>query len=365
MLIRMGRGSEVPGLFPAVPEAMFFSFLRQGDFAAVAARLPAFPSYSISASWLAGKGAEILTEFPLRHRLHAEVLLSLERYEDVLARCPDEREACATALLALGRGSEVAARYPECRQHCAQALLMQGRLDEALKAYPDCRPLAARSLLDIEDFAAVAARFADQPTEHAIALIRLGRTTEAFADTGLLRPMTRNRCDLVHLAALEAAARGDRRRAMDINRTPHVHQFSDNFDPCRFGHFLLQPVLRALEGDSARLHRACRALMDSLQYQMMQQLWYETGYLSGVLSEEQFRAQPLQFGLEDRLTFYRALRADLAGDTTAAARDYRQCLDRWLRIRDLPAPYGYTHLLQSATVRRFAQWRAEVLTARP
>ncbi len=363
ILRRLGRSEEAMALFPGNETVHFVALLQRADFSGYLSRFPHQVNHGILVKWLAGRYDELLHEYPRRPRLRAEILLAQERFEEVLSECPDERNACARALVSLGRHAEALDRYPERRAVAADALIAQGRLEQALQLYPEQRARVARHLLDAGSFTRVVAEFPDQTKEYAEALVLLGRFEDAPVDSGMFRVGLVEKCDLTHLAALEAFATGQHRGAHRIAARQHTYYYSADFHALRFAHFLLEPVLLALEGDTAALYRACRAHMNTYQYVMQQQLWFESAFLLGLVSHEQFLSQPLAFGVEDRFAFMNALRSDLAGDTATAAREYRHALELWKRHRDLPTPAEYEHLLSSATARRFAQWRAEVYTA--
>jgi serine/threonine protein kinase/tetratricopeptide (TPR) repeat protein len=356
-LQQLGRIEEAAALLPFTVETQFMALLHRGEFDAFLARFPLMHDRGIAARWLAGRHEDILKAYPRRAPVCAQVMLSQHRYAEVLQRYPRERASCARALVALGRYDEVLAGYPDCRDECADALIAQGHIDKALERYPESRKACAQQLLLDRRFAEVVDRFADQTPEYAEALIRLDRAEEAPIDRGLFRVSLASKCDLLHLIALEKYIGQTRRTGASLAPKPHTFSSGRYFAKNRFAHFLLEPVLAGLRGDTTALTTACRTLMNDYQYRFGQQLWYEAAYLCGAIGDDAFVAQPWQLDIAERHAMVRALRSDLQGDTAAAAAQYDSAMRVWLEDRSLPRPEDHEPLLTSATARRFVQWR--------
>lgn len=180
-----------------------------------------------------------------------ELLIGLGRYDEVLARLPDERRARAKALLALGRTDEVLAADWTIGDERVSARLIRG--DFAAVADDAQAMLSPRSTALCKlDRAAEALALVGATTHPAV--LHLGRGAEALTDQSI---QADQRLDaLLALGRFdEAAAAGDQRALMLLGRTTDAERSA--------GHEL--PYLRMIDALIADQRDVARSWRDRIQ----------------------------------------------------------------------------------------------------
>jgi tetratricopeptide (TPR) repeat protein len=329
--------------------------LERGDYAEVTQEGVMIDA-NVEALLRGGRVDEFLARFPLRRTAGANMLLWAGRYDEVTKRFADQRQQCAQALVALGRYDVVQRDYADCWRQCNDALLGEGRFEESRTRFPEFREEYTQALLAAGRYREVADSSEDQPLQRGIARVRLGRYSDALAPS-CVRPLLLEESQIICHQALTHWINGERAKADAAFGTPRVFYFDQAWWHLRFEQFLLQPVLHALAGDRAALDSACVRIMRDHPTHFGRQLWHEAAWLSGAITDEQFLKQPHGRGVQDRLAFLKAVKADVEGRTQEARTGYEACraLPRY------PRPLVPWDIFESWTVRGFVEWRATQL----
>lgn len=367
-LLAMGRPDLVVSRYPKVLELRSRVLLCRGDFDSVTVETVGH-RVRLQALLLSGNAAQVKSEYRNSPAALGALAISQADYKGLLKQCRDMRLWRAQALNALGRYDEVLSKYPDQRRCCAQALIAKGRLDEALGQYPESRALVAQALLLNNRWDEVATRFADQPHESGQALVELGRYAEVVANRSRVWPRPDQVFDLRARIALREWSLGNRAGADSILQNGDS-TYSHMWNHLRVSRHLLLPVLHGLAGDTAALALGCQAVLENPIQMYSRRLWFEAAYIAGRIDDSTFLAQPCRYRADSRLVLFRAIRADLNADTRNAVRGYREWLTKTGSMvplyENLSQPNvaidAFTDLDQSATLRRFAQWRVDVLT---
>ncbi len=352
-MLDLGRYHELRERAPWNTVARYFSLRQQGHYDSCLTLFPVRARDNQEALLFAGRNDEVLSRFSEYPLACTQALLNMRRYDEVLDSYPEQRSACAEALVALGRYRDVVEKYPERDTACFKALALHRGEDTAFAAYPLFRGLYAQRLLQRDRLDTLIARVPDQTTELAIALTRLERRGEAPFDSGLFRLSRRGRHDVLSVWALRDWTSGKRARALEHLRARPPIYLRDMTDALgtdshlRFGQFLLLPLLKAFDGDTAALGTVADSIAAHARYDFAQRAYYESAYLAGRIGDERFLAQPHGRRARTRLELLRALRDDVRGDSARSRETY-------VKLLDTPFPEG---LLCSHAVRELLRWR--------
>lgn len=353
-----GRSEQAMRMFPQVAGVVIPSLFERGEFEAIQARYPGYEADIVKVLMCAGRSEEVLRRWKQNDSLRASILLLMGEYDEVVRRYPYLRRIGAEAMLRAGKYDVVLSKYDDCREAGAAALLAQGLVEEALVKYPESRRSCAMYLLDSGRAPEVIERFADQPYPYALALAREGKhDLLATMPRWPVLPDYVEAFDVAVQHALYSWQRGERHTADSLFANLPLYRFDWCAD--RFSRYMLAPVLRALDGDSEPLRRACRNVADSLCYVQSRRLWYEASLLLGEVSDQQFLAQPFGHNAARRLHLMRAVQADIAGDREKAASGYRE----WLHPGRHVVHERMIDLEHSGAMWAFAQWRLSVNAA--
>lgn len=273
------------------------------------------------------------------------------RYEAVLTMEPERPHHRAEALVELGRAEEAIQRYPD---HSACAYLALGRYEELLERFQPMLP-------------------DDQPC--TAALLALGRTKEV--DDTLSDPAGGWKWSPVLVgvhpdAALEsrhpdASRYANQARALVVlnallaNDSPLAEEALEQIEGIRSPDFwwydhngselLIVALLRGLLGYPDALHCDLDEIVAHHKYKDKQALWHDAAYLSGTITAAEYRAQPQQMRIDERLPFIQAVANDLKGRRQPARKGYEKVLTA--AIRPFDPPYFIRQ--------RFTTWRLREL----
>lgn len=364
--LTIGRPDLAALVYPKLGEVRAKVMLYRGDFDSIHAAYPERWYARLPAFVLAGEYEQVLEQCGNSPWAVATALLAKGDLQGMLKRCPELRTWRAEALNRLGRHDEVLRKYPDRRRACARALIAKGRLDDALARYPESRADCATELLWRGQWEEVIRRFPDMPYEMSQALTELRRYGETAIGRGKVWVKPDQKLELVARMVLTEWRSGNKGVVDSVMAHPPV-DYSYQWNAQRFSRFLLAPVLRSLDGDTATLYRECRALMENPNQMFSRRLWFEAAYLRGDIDDSAFLAQPCKFRTADRLLLFRAIRADVAGDAVLASQNYAAWLSAAARVvplvDDVTMAHGaadvFTDIDESTTLRRFAQWRIE------
>ncbi len=353
----LGRGRELVDRYPFNVETRGEAYSHLGEYDSMLTVCVGMPKLLIEAHERSGGFERVWVRFPWHRERGAHAMLSAGRYEEVLERYSDQRPSCALALAVLGRPDEALRRYPEQRGACAWALLLAERYEEARQRFPAKRTEAAEYLLRTGRFREVVDSFPDRTRAYYCSLAELGELSDERIDTATYKPYGEDAVEAFSLAGLNAYIDGDRRTAARYFAKRREPGYGDTYYHVRFGAFLLEPVLRALEGDGEALARAARRIEQHDRYSYSQTLFYDAQYLCGAIDDSTYLAQPHGAFVTQRHAFVTALRADLNGRSTEALRRYHAC--DWPAF--LPNDHEPIRCMQSPVVQRFAAWRRAAL----
>ncbi len=337
---------------------------------------------------------EVFPDQSTADRTAADALLMLQRYEEMLARYPQQQCSAVIALQRLGRSADVITLYPSQLGARAQALYFCGRSDEIIPADASgdgwdeyWRGLIARG--HAEEVLARRPGYAPAlcalgRLEEAIALsgagtwdamharLLLGRENEITAAAGaesmevLMAKGLGERAvqlhgddDVLsmwprHLLGLQACMRGDLAKAEQLFTVLDgctFHQF--NFD---FAHFTMVPFLRELGGVNGALDQACAEIVEQGMVTYEQRPLYRARFLLGQIGSAAFLAQPHLLYAPAELLLCQAINAERAKHPVEAVAAYRAwlALPAYRRGQDCdPVPVT------------FVRWRISVLSPQP
>lgn len=306
------------------------------------------------ALYRAGRYRTLRTHYPLHRTAAAHTLLALRRYREVLDSFPDQYELVPSALYGLGLLDSVLRTPSVDGAMHARALLDKDNIAAVQRTYPDFRDLQAQYLYRQGHFDELIGRYPDQTLYTGLAMVTIGRKDELPFDDG---PFILGRLDkhqvLTHWALRERRAKNRVRSDSLLASRPVVYDRPGDF-PLRFSGYLLPAVLEALDGDRDTLNRAFAYITEHRRYAFGQKLYYEAGYLTGVLSREQFLAQPYKVDAGETILLLDGLRNELTGDPAAARRLYEEALGIPAPLGDLVENYW---LYEDEGLRSFMAWR--------
>jgi hypothetical protein len=349
-------------------------------------------------AWIRGKQGRIDPE-------SADVLIATRQqaFPDHAGTAND----CAILLNQLGRFAETCRLFPGEGVPAATALNRMGLPDETVKRFTRAPWIAHSALLRCGDFATLiadpevspslrstaaawmgeakshvddpafernylllyldrAAEVLDAPTApaamRAYACFQLGRVDEATAltadHTGMLLAALAGTWDssgisrashpqLIAWTMADAAALGDQ-ALLDRARTALGPTWPD-FDRW-LAWMVIEPVIAARGGDASLLRERLARLDDGVRRAEAGRPWYLASYALGRLDAAAMDAMPARHEVAMWLVVGDALRAELAGDTVAAAQ-------AWTRYRALPIHRRYVDRpLPDPGLERLAQW---------
>ncbi|MBD3243460.1 MAG: protein kinase, partial [Chitinivibrionales bacterium] len=355
----LGRSRELANRYPFSTSMRFEAFAHLGEYDSILTLWPDIPAKAIEAYTRGGNYRQVWKRFPWHRERCAHAMLSAGRYEELLRRYPDQREHCALALAVLGRPDEALRRYPEQRKDCAWALVLAGRYGEARRRFPERRTEAAEYLLRAGRYREIVDSFPDRTRAYYHALAELGELSEGVIDSATYKPYTWEHSEAHYLAGLRAYIDGNRRGASGYFKRAGDVNFGDDCYHVRFAAFLLQPVLAALDGDTAALVRAAGRIEQHNRYSYSQTLFHDAQYLIGAIDDSAFLAQPHGSFVTQRLAFFKGLKADIDGRDQEALQWYRQC--DWPPFQE--EDHEPIQFMLSPVVQRMAAWRRELIEA--
>ncbi len=321
ILLQEGKAGEIPALYPHDQFQQVEAYTQTGEFEKIlssfkinhGAMAQAFLavgqpeeviknyahifSLYLEAMRSTGRGAELLNQFPYLESVKIDELMDNGEFERVVADYGYQKAYSGLALLKLGRYQDVLKNNRQNRYYCVSALLCMGQWREALKKYPG--------------------------------YITGAELSKAM---GLLEHSINNKPGPF---------------AWEIN-TRH-NMFTDS--KLIFPVHIMPPFLKALRGEAASLRAAYQDVLDSLQFVYSQSLWHDAAYISGLLSREDFEAQPLRNKVNARFMLAHAMRLDYMGQALEAVKYYREFQN--LKFYQT----GYDAVRDS-----FIKWRIKVLS---
>lgn len=361
--VHLGRTRDALTVFPYGYNLRANAFKKLGMYDSVYA-YPDDVENVRSALWQENRLREVLKRYAEYRPLCAAALLGMNRFKQVVDKYPEQREACAKALYRLRQYNEILKQYPGQRGLCAQALYRMGKAEEAFRLYPESRARYATYLIQEGRHQAVVDSFTDQTLEYSLALMHLGRADAAPIDHGFPRLKLESKIVFQGMRALHACRQGDRAAAYGILEKDLA--FYHVFAAHRFQHFLLEPVLKALDGDRMALRRACRLIRERYPETLSQRLRYEASLLCGDIDEIEFMAQPYKYFARERFVLLQAIMLDIDGDRERALQKYQaiagapQCRNPdLLQVTDIS---DLSTIFHSPVVQEFVDWRIEELT---
>lgn len=331
-LIRLDRDVEVLERFPDAPEAVLLALRRLGRLDEAAQRLAKWPSFM------------------------ARALLHQRRYEEVLERFPEDQDLCAEALAQLGRWDEIPLRTPKASRMMA-LLHLRARDFAGVRAatkndFDLSREFEAYIAERLGNDEQIIEHWPEFPDIHGAALIRLGRAQQivdgmrqnrdqvAAALLALDRPSDviarfRDQIDCVRAArmvlALDDAAKG--RAAQCLSACADLAKDQMASEEIR----LIAPLMPLLLGESRQASSALFPLTADRRDGAEQRLWHQAAWLSGMIDDQTFLAQPGESDPTEKLEMLRLLAADLRGDPNASAgwSAWASTREIWLRSRSV------------------------------
>lgn len=294
----LGMANRVPDHCPGLPERCFMSLRRAGLYRQA---IDAYGAH-VGAGMIAG------------------ALMQAGQYEEALAKAEKENlpALAADALVKLGRAEEAIIRYPD---HCQQACLATGRYQELLDRWPEPSPYHIRALqalgrtdalLNYSDPGSwlwLYARFCADP----VCILALEPRQESVLYYQALFIKT--------LAKLQAGDNKDAEELLDkipLIQSPKFWWLDRNALT-----LLLTTVVRGLTGSRDLMTSELQAIRDHYRYIDTQKTWHDACFLLGDIDEKQYRNQPCQAFLGERLRLVEAIASDLAGDMDNAREAYR------------------------------------------
>ncbi|MBA3686000.1 MAG: protein kinase [Planctomycetes bacterium] len=315
----------------------------------------------------------------------ARLLRELGRYDELLARFPDQIVVGGEVLRDLGRQEEVLARYPGRRIHVAWSLLEMGRFDEALAIQPpigwvhagipgmigeperwdDPEAVLTDPQTNIDDrFAALA--LLDRPEIGASiygagmrAVIPTLQSLHAWDLAVSLSPRDRPLCAVIDIhRALVALDEGRDAEAAGILATVDTGPAWFRESKLWFAYLLARPFVAAAHGDRAPFAQALDEVSTRGRLWFEQRPWYFAQYISGRMDDASFLAQPCRGTAPAMLAMAKALRADWQGDHAEAVRAYGAYLALPANRRAFYCP------IRDPSAETFAAWRMRALQGR-
>jgi hypothetical protein len=336
--------------------------------------------------------AGLFNDLEVTNRVFAGALLALERFEEILKRCPNETLRCADALRYLGREEEALTRFPNDHQLCIKALSHCARWDEIAIRYPD-EPISQTTT----NYALIMSGHPDEvlvrdPTnvtamqilgklEETVALgrsrayrdaaarclLQLGRGSELSVEErnnanslmGLgeyQEALSRYGGDYFysmwprHMFGLQAFIAGRHEEAFKLFEMPPTREFHQH--NMVLLQYVMVPFLQELSGKQGALREKCSLFLNSRRYIHEQRPWHNAMYLLGQIDQQTYLSQPSRvFAPADRMVLD-GVRCDLEGKAEAALREYRGYLD-------IPLYRRGTYI--EPVINRFVEWRVEIL----
>jgi len=296
-----GRMIELVHGYPDQFSVWYQACVTTGHFAELIAQSEE-PDWIAYGKTMSGRGAEALTDRRLSPRSMGDALISLGRYDEVLAMPGVASEHVALALIALGRAAEIG---DETQQ--GLALMAQNQ---------------PQALLD-----------------------RLPATS--------VEDRQWPRCLLGLEAHIAGGDVGDQASARAWFALPTDMKPLANGN-LAFAYAVIEPILREEAGDTGALAKRCAEISTNERYTGAQVPWHAAQFLSGELSAEEFLAQPNRLSARAWLLACSGIVAERRGDTAQAQTAYRD----YLALP--PQRHG---LSIDPLMDRFVAWRAERLAA--
>ena len=332
----------------------------------------------IAAEYIRIKEQAFLAETSTNHQ-YGQLLIDLERFQEIEDRIPNEILVSTWALSHLGRDADIIKRFSDAPDVAALAhirlgayekvrktqinleeviliaLGKTGQTGEILRLYPESGPalIAAGRAADIIQ---QPLRF---PKDQMAALLALGQWEQAAEivppDSRALLLAGRDREALTlmnsspaawstEMKLLLATIAGNLRQSVELSQelaleAPHYHDVSR-----WFGTEIMPAFLAALAGNPHAWQQfiasgsAGPSGNADLRHVYGQRLWYASALLRGDISEAQFLAQPTVSEAPALLVLLRSMAADVQGNQALAVENYRafkampfsaRLLDEW------------------------------------
>jgi hypothetical protein len=99
--------------------------------------------------------------------------------------------------------------------------------------------------------------------------------------------------------------------------------WSYTWDNVWFANYLMLPFLADLQHGTSGLLESLRDTLAWSREVFGARLWFAARFVLGEISADEFRAQPIPFGVEARLRLCAALRCEAHGEPAAALAEYR------------------------------------------
>ena len=294
----LGMANRVPGQCSRLPERCFMALRRAGLYRQAIAT---YGSKINVADVLvqAGQYEEALTQARKENNPVAAVqaLVETGRIEEAIQCYPDH---CQLAYLAAGRHQKLLVRWPEPSINHVRALQALGRT-EALMNYPDPG-----------SWFWMFARFCADPAT----VLEMDPRQE---------PVLYNQA--LFILTLEKLQKGDKQEAESLlTRIPLIQSPIFWWMDRNVMALFLTTVVRGLTGSRDVMRSELETIRDNHRYVDLQRIWHDACFLLGDMDESEYRSQPCQAYLKERLRLARAIASDLHGDTAKAEKDYRNFL---------------------------------------
>jgi serine/threonine protein kinase len=293
-----------------------------------------------------GRFDEVMT---LPHLLDMRLgaLLDLGRYGEVIAQSHSDFFA-GYAYYRLGELDELA-RNTSFGWLRREALNEEGRYDEVIATTTQVTHGAKvfdpyqNALLAGEHFEQVL-QDSQNPMARSVALANLGRSDEIIA----AYPGDPTCC---YLAAFGWAMHGDRQHCDELLARLAAGDDITNDENLTFARYLLPGLLAGVAGRRDEAQQRLAGTLDLLIDRVRQRPWHYAVFMLGRIDAATFRAQPERQLMESRMHLAEAMRADLLGDSAAAAEAYRAyaVMPGWTKS----TPY---------LMRCYIHWRLKTLT---
>ena len=328
---------EYPDLKPLCVEALI-ALDRAEE---VLENYPDQKSWCINALLALGRAEEVLEKYPDRKTWCAQALLALGRAEEVLEKYPNQRNWCAQALLVLGRTEEVLEKYPDKKRCCVQALLTLGRAEEVLEKYSE-EAWRAQALLALGRPKEVLEKYPDQRYSCANALLNLGRTEEVlekYPDQMWMVSIA-NYCMGLKLKDEE----NKKREKIFSSIFPRQSRVFPSYLMLKF---IYLPFTEYLINPKLSLQQRFKYAL-ATKKQFGQELWFQSNFILGNITEEQFLEQPVKRDLASKLLLGRAMKADYENKKKKAIQSYTE-YKALLKLKNI--------LNQNPALHAFVEWR--------
>jgi len=248
-------------------------------------------------------------------------------HEEVLAR-PAQTISCYSAkknsMLAMENYEAARSISNNNPQWQAEICLHQNGIEKTAELFPKERLTRRNLLLERKQFEELLREQPEDPLSVALALQSLGRSSEILERTGM---STELKILANYDILFDAYLQGDRAQALQkyLDTAADINKKTIAYNDMWFEHIFMPAFLLAHSGQKEAAQERLRAYVDdpANQFRNAQVPWHFIAYLTGQISESDFKNQPTKSRLESRKFLADGIRADINGDSLTALQIYR------------------------------------------